>query len=174
MYIREMINKGTSTTHITTLESGGYINIQTLADGTKTFSWAEDLPAAVLNIDKDGIDFSTNLALGELQCAAIKMGNNAIAQAAPSALQQGAVWATALAKGGAVTKAVHSFSTEYGESRLRVHKDGDVIFTFIGNVNMLHDRYDLIDALETSIDLMERDVYNDNLQKMQESAFHPE
>ncbi|MBP5196375.1 MAG: hypothetical protein J6035_03095 [Bacteroidaceae bacterium] len=72
---------------------------------------------------------------------------------------------------GAVTKAVHSFSTEYGESRLRVHKDGDVIFTFIGNVNMLHDRYDLIDALETSIDLMERDVYNDNLQKMQESAF---
>ena len=105
MYIREMINKGTSTTHITTLESGGYINIQTLADGTKTFSWAEDLPAAVLNIDKDGIDFSTNLALGELQCAAIKMGNNAIAQAAPSALQQGAVWATALAKGGAVTTA---------------------------------------------------------------------
>jgi hypothetical protein len=72
---------------------------------------------------------------------------------------------------GAVTKAVHSFSTEYGESRLRVHKDGDVIFTFVGNVNMLHDRYDLINALENSINLMERDVYNDDLQKMQESAF---
>jgi hypothetical protein len=72
---------------------------------------------------------------------------------------------------GNVTKAVHSFCTEYGESCLRVHKDGDVIFTFTGNVNTLHDRYDIIDALEKSINLMERDVYNDNLQKMQESAF---
>lgn len=73
---------------------------------------------------------------------------------------------------GAVTKFVHSSTTQYGESRLRVHKDGDVIFTFVGNVNMLHDRYDLISALEKASEVIERDTYNDDLLKMQESAFH--
>ena len=72
---------------------------------------------------------------------------------------------------GAVTKSVHTSNTKYGESHLRVHKDGDVIFTFVGNVNMLRDRYDLIDALEDVTEMIEKDVYNDDLLKMQESAF---